>query len=53
MPKYLHTRFVAEINLAVGQLLRVMGNEKEFLKLRRVTRKAVVFKDVRKHSVSP
>jgi hypothetical protein len=43
---FLHTTFLAETNLVFGQLIRLMGNGKEILKLRRVTRKAVVFKDV-------
>jgi hypothetical protein len=46
MPKYLHTRFVAETNLAAGKLVRVMEKGEEILELRRRARIPVEFKNV-------
>jgi hypothetical protein len=46
MSTFLYTTFLAETNLAVGQLVRVIVNGKEILKLRGITQIPVVFKDV-------
>jgi hypothetical protein len=46
MPTYFYTRFIAETNLAVEQLVRVMEKGEEILKLRRRTRIPVAFKNI-------
>jgi len=46
MTAFLHTKFVAETNTAVGQLVREMEKREDILKLRGRTRRPVAFKDV-------